>query len=184
MRLAQILTQEGKRLQVRSDEGLRTRMYRSLGGLVEGWSKNISIGALQAFPGFLRPVILPLSFSLGFVLWLFPLLILGWALATGTGGMPLVFAAGAAGFGVVFWGVMYGVMGASPLFGVLFPLASVLTAYIFVLSWRRGGRVRWKGRSYDLSTHGRGDGTAAGDAPGEPGGPPSPTDDQEREGVA
>lgn len=152
MRLAQLLTHAGKRLLVRRGRGLRTRMYRSLGGLVEGWSKNLTIGALQTFPGSLRPVILPLSFVLGFLLWLLPPLVLGWALATGGAGLALSFGALATGFSVVFWGLAAGVMGANPLYGLLYPLGSILLAYIFLLSWFRGSQVRWKDRSYTVSS--------------------------------
>lgn len=163
MRLAQILTREGKRLLVRRGTGLRTRMYRSLGGLVEGWSKNITIGARQAFPGLLRPVILPLSLVLGFLLWLLPPLVLGWALAGGDGGLALSFGAFATGFGVVFWGLAAGVMGANPLYGLLYPLGSILLAYIFLRSWVRGNRVQWKERSYTVSS---GNGPENGESPG------------------
>ena len=53
MRIAQLLVRDGRHLLVRDGRGLQTRMYRSLGGLVEGWSKNIATGALQATPGWL-----------------------------------------------------------------------------------------------------------------------------------
>lgn len=150
MRLAQLLVRNGRRLLIRRGTGLQTRMYRSLGGLVEGWSKNITTGALQAFPGILQPVILPLSFVLGFVLWLLPPLVLGWSLATGTGGVSLAFGALTTGFSAAFWGLAAGIMGANPLYGLLYPVASFLTAYIFLLSWVRGSRIQWKGRSYLL----------------------------------
>lgn len=150
MRLAQIVTREGKRLLIRLDRGLKTRMYTSLGGLVEGWSKSIATGALQAFPGLLQPVILPLSFVVGFVLWLLPPLVLGWSWATGAGGLLLLFGALTTGFGVIFWGGVGWFMGANPLLGLLYPLASVMTSFIFLRSWIRGSRVEWKGRTYQV----------------------------------
>ncbi len=164
MRLAQILVREGKHLLIHRDAGLQTRMYQSLGGLVDGWSKNIATGALQAFPGLLQPIILPLSFLLGVLLWVVPPVTLAWGLLQGGGNPALAWSSAAGGgslafpfgllttgFGVAFWGFMTWLMGGSPLYGSLYPLASLLTAYIFVLSWIRGSRIRWKGRSYRVS---------------------------------
>lgn len=151
MRMAQLLVRSGKKLVVREGRGLRTRMYRSLRGLVEGWSKNIATGALQAVAPWLLSIILPLSFLTGFILWLLPPLVLGWALLTGAGGLALAFGASTVLFGVLFWGLAAGFMGASPLYGLAYPLGSVVSAYIFVRSWVRGGRIRWKGREYEMA---------------------------------
>lgn len=155
MRLAHLLVQTGQRLVVREARGLSTRMYHSLGGLVEGWSKNVTTGALQTVPRRLLHIVLPLSFLLGFSLWLLPPLVLGWALATKAGGTALAFGATTTGFGVLFWGLATGFMGGNPLYGVLFPLGSLLSAYIFLVSWVRGTRIRWKGREYEMSTEAR-----------------------------
>ncbi|MGW8267362.1 MAG: glycosyltransferase [Longimicrobiales bacterium] len=155
LRMAQLLVHSGRRLVVREGRGLSTRMYRSLGGLVEGWSKNLATGALQATAGWLRPMILPLSFLVGVFLWLLPPVALAWALATGSGGLPLHFGAANTGLAVLFWGFGAGVMGESPLYGILYPLGSILAAYIFLLSWARGGRIRWRGRRYSVSREAR-----------------------------
>lgn len=151
MRLAHLLARSGKRLVVRKGVGLRTRMYDSLGSLVEGWAKNITTGALQTVPGWFRPLILPVSFLTGFILWLLPLLILAWALITHQGGLALGVGISATAFGVLFWGLASWFMGASPLYGFAFPLGSVMLTYIFFLSWARGRSIRWKGREYEIS---------------------------------
>jgi chlorobactene glucosyltransferase len=155
MRMAQLLVRDGRHLLVRDGRGLQTRMYRSLGGLVEGWSKNIATGALQATPGWLVPFILPFSALGGTLLWLLPPAVLGWALVSGTGGTPLHFGLLATGFGVLFWGLASALMGGSPLYGLLYPLGSILAGYIFLLSWIRGGRIRWRGRRYRMSREAR-----------------------------
>jgi hypothetical protein len=98
----------------------------------------------------LLALILPLSFLTGFLLWLLPPLVLGWALLTGSGGLVLAFGASTVLFGVLFWGLATWFMGASPLYGLAYPLGSLVSAYIFVLSWIRGGRIRWKGREYEM----------------------------------
>ena len=69
--LAQQVKRAGLRLRIRSaEQDLATRMYRSLGQLVEGWSKNIVMGGLQAFPRALRPLVPAASFVGGILLWL------------------------------------------------------------------------------------------------------------------
>jgi chlorobactene glucosyltransferase len=149
--LAQMIVREGRRLVLRSGDGLRTRMYSSLGDLVEGWSKNVATAALQTTPGWLRPVVLPLSLLVGWGLWLLPVVCLIWALITASTGVLFPWSAIATGIGVVVWGRTTHVMGAPPLYGLLFPLGSLIGGYIFILSWARGGRIRWKGRDYRLS---------------------------------
>jgi chlorobactene glucosyltransferase len=155
MRMAQLLVRDGRHLLVREGRGLQTRMYRSLGGVVGGWSKNLATGALQATPGWLVPFILPLSALAGALLWLLPPAVLAWALLSGTGGTPLHFGLLTTGFGVLFWGFGSALMGESPLYGLLYPLGSVLVGYIFLLSWTRGGRIRWRGRRYLMSREAR-----------------------------
>lgn len=155
MRLAQRLVRGGRRLVVREGRELRTRMYRSLPGLVEGWSKNITTGALQTTGGWLLPLILPLSLVVGTLLWLLPPVVLGWAVVAGVGGLPLQFGALTTGFGVLFWGLATGIMRGNPLYGLLYPLGSILATRIFLLSWSRGNRIQWKGRSYTMSAEAR-----------------------------
>ncbi len=151
MRLAQLLVRTGRRLILREGPELRTRMYTSLPELVEGWSKNVATAALQVTGGWLQPWILPLSLLLGFILWLLPPLVLGWAVVTGAGGTLLLFGALTTGYGVVLWGLVTAVMGGNPLMGVFFPLGSCLTGYICLRSWVRGARIRWKGREYRMA---------------------------------
>ena len=155
MRLAQLLVRAGRRLVVKEGRGLRTRMYRSLGGLVEGWSKNVATGALQTTGGWLLPLILPGSLLLGALLWVLPPVVLAWALVSGSGGLPLHFGALTTGFSVVVWGGATLFMGGNPLYGFLYPLGSLVAGYIFILSWVRGGRIRWRGRSYSMSRDAR-----------------------------
>ncbi len=150
MRLAQLLVKGGWRVLVREGRGLRTRMYHSLGGLIEGWGKNIATGALQSTARWLLPIILPLSLLVGVGLWVLPPSLLVWALVTGTEGILLDFSILTTGFGVVYWGLGTWVMGANPLFGFLYPLGSMVGAFIFVRSWFRGGEIQWKGRRYEM----------------------------------
>ncbi len=155
MRLAQLLVRGGWRLAVRRDDGLSTRMYRSLPHLVEGWSKGIATGAYQATARWLQPAILPLSFVSGLALWLLPLGVLLWSLAGGVGGTALAWSACATACSVACWGTASAVMRGNPLYGLLYPLGSVVAAWIFVKSWARGSSIEWKGRSYRMSEEAR-----------------------------
>lgn len=155
LRLAQLLVRGGWKLGVRGTKGLETRMYRSLEGLVEGWSKNVTTGALQTTPGWLLPMILPLSLMVGVTLWLLPPAVLAWALVSGQGGIPLLWGSLTTGFGVAFWSSASCLLKGNPLFGFLYPLGSVMGGFIFVKSWIRGRRIVWKGRTYEMPREAR-----------------------------
>ncbi|MFH1764476.1 MAG: glycosyltransferase [Gemmatimonadota bacterium] len=150
MRLAQLLVRGGWKLVVRGTEGLQTRMYRSLGDLVEGWSKNVATAAQQSTAPWLLPVIMPLSMLVGVTLWLLPPALLTWALVTGNQGVPLAWGAMTTGLGVLIWVRATVLMKGNPLFGLIFPLGSLFGGYIFLKSWWRGTRIQWKGRTYLL----------------------------------
>lgn len=148
LRIAQLLVRGGWRLAVRSDVGLQTRMYHSLSHLVEGWSKNVAIGALQSTPPPLQAVVLPLALLGGAMLWILPPAVLVAVVVGGGNGLALGWSAVATGFGVVFWGTVAVVMGGNPLFGFFYPLGALAAGAIVVRSWLRGPRIRWKGREY------------------------------------
>jgi len=149
--MAQIVVRAGRRLSVRMAEtAFATRMYRSLPDLVAGWSKNIVQGGLATMPPRLRPFVAPFSALSGFVLWLLPPLALAGALA-GVGGPGLaLWASLAVGVSILHWALFTARMGASPAYGVLYPLGAAVGMYIFLRSWVRGRRVEWKGRAYVL----------------------------------
>jgi chlorobactene glucosyltransferase len=162
--LAQYVKRAGLQLRIRSTEtDLATRMYRSLGQLVEGWSKNIVMGGLQAFPVPLRPLVPPVSLLGGVGLWLVApgLLLLAAALGlTHVGGAPgpsssipggLVAWAGTVyGVSVLLWAHFSRKMGAPFYYGALYPLGAAVGSFIFLRAWIRGRTVEWKGRRYRL----------------------------------
>ena len=149
--LAQRVKRAGLRLRIRgAQDDLATRMYRSLGHLVEGWSKNIVLGGLRSLPPWLRPVMPPVSLAVGVGLWLVPPLTLVAALG-GTGDASLLlWSAAVSALSVVLWAVFTRQMGAPAAYGLLYPLGAAVGAYIFMRSWARGRRVEWKGRRYTL----------------------------------
>lgn len=129
-------------------------MYRSLSGLVEGWSKNVATAALQTTAGWMLPIILPLSFVTGIMLWVLPPAVLAFSLSTGARGLALAWSAVATGLGLVLWTQASMRMKGNPLMGLLFPLGALFGLYIFTKSWLGGSRIRWKGRFYRMSKEG------------------------------
>ena len=151
LRLAQILVRGGWMLSVRQADGLRTRMYRSLSGLVEGWSKNVATAALQTTPGWMLPIILPLSFFSGILLWVLPPAVLAVSVFTGARGLAMAWSAVATGLGLFLWTQASIRLKGNPFMGLLFPLGAIAGLYIFTRSWLGGTRIRWKGREYRMA---------------------------------
>lgn len=150
LRLAQRTIAAGRRLfAAHAEEFMQTRMYRSLGDIVEGWSKNLAIGSRAAVPDWLSPVV-PWSLALFLlVAWVAPLTIVGLAAAG-------VFAFGDVGWwafaavmlGLVFWTLLNLRLKVPSLYTLLFPVGALAAAGIVVRSAVRGQRVEWRGRKY------------------------------------
>lgn len=149
--LAQIVVREGRRLAVRMAEtSFATRMYRSLGELVAGWSKNLVTGGLASMPPRVRPFVAPLSALVGAGLWLAPPAALAAALLGAGGPALLVWSLGTVGVSALLWVLFSARMGAPPAYGLLYPLGAAVGMWIFLRSWARGRNVEWKGRRYVL----------------------------------
>lgn len=154
LRLAQELTRAGNRLTVREgEEVFATRMYTSLRELVNGWTKNVAVGARQA-SGRWQGVVLPGILLYLTVFWLLPpAAVLGWGIQAGVG------AGWGLGFGlwagiswlmcVAIWAGAYHRFRVSPAMALLYPLGTLVVAFIVLRSWIRGERrIEWKGRRY------------------------------------
>lgn len=150
--LAQRVVRTGRRLSMRRGErSLATRMYRSLGELVRGWSKNVLVGGLQTMPPRVRPLVPPAAALTGAVAWIVPPLSLV-ACAVGLVASPIVLAWSATTVAVslVLWVLITARMGAPGVYGLIYPVGAAVGLYIFMRAWVRGGRVEWKGRTYML----------------------------------
>ncbi|MCH7566008.1 MAG: glycosyltransferase, partial [Gemmatimonadetes bacterium] len=151
MALAMLVKREGKRLRIRSAvDDLQTRMYRSLAGLIEGWSKNIVVGVWLSVPPFLRRVVAPIVLATGVSLWIAPPAVLLAGLAGWVARPLLLWSVVVYGVSVAIWGRFTHVMRGPPQYGFLYPLGALVGAYIFLRSWKRGQNVEWKGRRYTV----------------------------------
>jgi len=149
--LAQRVKRSGMQLRIRrAERDLATRMYRSLGQMVEGWSKNLVMGGLQSVPPALRPLAIPASLLVGVTLWIVPPVALGAALAGVAGDALLTWSAVATAIGVLVWTVFSLLMGVAPGYGLFYPLGACVASGILARSWLRGRNVEWKGRRYTL----------------------------------
>jgi hypothetical protein len=155
LRLAQLLTRAGYRLSLRgAEDGFSTRMYHSLGEVVEGWTKNLAVGARQS-SGRLAPLALTGILTFLLVFWLAPPAVLlvaagGAVLNLGLPNGLFPWAWVAWSTSALFWGLVYRRFGVSSLYGLLFPAGAAIAVWIVVRSWLRGDRrIEWKGRRYE-----------------------------------
>jgi chlorobactene glucosyltransferase len=172
LRLAQRFHECGERVYLAvADRFMSVRMYRSLGAIVEGWSKNVAAGARHAVPARLEPFVPWLLVAWLVVLWLVPpaaLLVSVVASASGGSlGAVGLWALTACAASLVLWIVVLGRLGVWRGYAPLYPFGGAVAAIIFLRSAVRGERVTWKGRNYLSATGGR-----ASD-PGTGGGRPS-----------
>ena len=143
--LAQRYLADGRRLRMMYGEALlSTRMYRSLGEMIEGWSKNLYLGARQSLRGMpLLARIAPVGLMLSFAFWLVPVVLLMFGVAPAAMGLAVVLS-------VVFWALISLGMKIPPAYALAYPLGAAMAVWITFRSTLRGaGRVQWRGRTYD-----------------------------------
>jgi chlorobactene glucosyltransferase len=151
-RLAQRLVAAGRSIFVaHAHDIMDTRMYRSLDGIVEGWSKNLALGSRAAAPRWIAPAVPWLIALYILAVWVLPpAMLLAGLLTSLVSGTAFAWAALATTASLVFWGVMHAWMRVPPGYAVTYPLGALAAAWLFVRSAIRGTRVAWKGRHYDV----------------------------------
>ncbi len=125
-----------------AEEYMNTRMYRSLAGILEGWTKNLATGVPLAFPPIpMLRRLAPYVMWLPAFVWIAPPVL--WALFGWT------WAALATVISLLIWLMVYQVSGAPLRYALLYPLGAATVAYIMIRSALRGSRrIEWRGRSY------------------------------------
>ena len=152
--LAQRITASGRRLVLaHADDLMATRMYRSLGDIVEGWSKNVAIGARRTVSAWLRPFVPWLLSALIVSLWVAPPVAL---VVFGLGGPAAAFRWSllVVALSVLHWAIVLGRMRVPLGYVASYPLGALAAAAIIARSAWRGDRVvEWKGRAYGPGGH-------------------------------
>jgi hypothetical protein len=118
-------------------------MYRNRRDLVEGWSKNLYVGARESVGDLrlLRPLA-PIALLAGFAWWLIPPVLL--ALGVAAPAMLL-----ATGLSLAFWALVCWGMQIPPRYGLGYPLGAAMALWIALRSMLRGRRrIEWRGRVY------------------------------------
>lgn len=148
LRLAQRVIELGRTLHIAwADDLIATRMYRSLRGLIEGWSKNLARAARHTVDPWIRPV-LPWAiavFLVGF--WVVPPLALLSSIFLPPA-PPIGWSLTATAASLLFWFIMHRLLRISGATAALYPLGAIFTAGLFVRSALLGEDVTWKGRRY------------------------------------
>ena len=123
-------------------EYMQTRMYGSLREILEGWTKNLALGApLMAPPVPWIRALFP------YVMWMPALLWVGPPIAWAAFGWD--FAAIATLASLLTWTGIYAGERAPLRYALLYPLGAAMVAFIMVRSaWRGGSKVEWRGRTY------------------------------------
>ena len=146
--LAQSYVRAGKDIFLaHATEFMTTRMYGSLREIVDGWSKNLALGAPLMMPpiAFLRRL-LPYVMWLPALAWIAPPLV--WLVTGGWG-----FGAIATIVSVLTWIIICAMEGAPVWYALLYPLGAGFVAFIMIRSAVRGARhVEWRGRVYRPSS--------------------------------
>lgn len=130
---------------------LVTRMYESLGALVRGWMKNVYAGGVEALPeGRVFRAVFPLLLLSPIIVWLAPVVALLFTLlGAGSPGLR-AWAIITSAVMLVWWLIVYALIGRRPWYALLAPIGNVVLGYIFVRAIARGRQVEWKGREYRL----------------------------------
>ncbi|HXQ28506.1 MAG TPA: glycosyltransferase family 2 protein [Gemmatimonadales bacterium] len=123
-------------------EYVTTRMYRTLGEIVEGWSKNLALGV-----PLLMPPIPLLRRAAPYIMWLPSL---AWILP------PVFWLVGGSSWAALtvlislaIWAAAYRAEEAPPVYALLYPFgAGVLAGIMLRSAWRGGRKVEWRGRTY------------------------------------
>lgn len=149
LRLAQHVVASGRKLfAVHAEEFMQTRMYRSLAGIVEGWSKNVAIGSRYTVRRVLQPIVPWLIVLFLLVAWVVPPVLLIANFFVRLAGPVVLWGMGALILSLTFWMLVNLRMRVPPLYSLIYPLGALVAALIVIRSAIRGRRVRWKGREY------------------------------------
>ncbi|HEX6693728.1 MAG TPA: glycosyltransferase family 2 protein [Longimicrobiales bacterium] len=149
LRLAQRVVEEDRRLLAAHAENLmETRMYRSLRGIIEGWSKNVALGSREAVPRWFAPYAAWILGILELCFWVVPPAVLLASLFGDVGEFLAGWSLTASVVSYIFWLAIALQFRIPTLTALFYPVGGLVTTGIFLRSAIRGERVQWRGREY------------------------------------
>lgn len=149
--LARRMVAAGNRmLLLHAPELMETRMYHSLGGIVEGWSKNLARGAQLALTPLFGRIAIWVGALLLLAAWVAPIVVLA-AGFFDSGLAPFrIPAATIVTLSLLYWALLQLYLGNDASAAIFFPLGALVTAFVMLRSALRGNHIRWRGRDYRL----------------------------------
>jgi chlorobactene glucosyltransferase len=150
--LAQRIVQRRRGLLIaHAHDIMDTRMYRSLSGIIEGWTKNLAQGSRRAAPAWIAPAVPWLIALYLLLVWVVPPALLVAGLLTRLDvGAAAGWALTVTALSLLFWLVVLLWMRVPMRYALGYPIGAALAAALFCRSAIRGTRVRWKGRDYTV----------------------------------
>jgi chlorobactene glucosyltransferase len=144
MMLAQAYVRAGKDIFLaHAQKFMVTRMYGSLREIIDGWSKNLALGAPLMMPP-IRWVraLAPYFMWVPALFWIVPPIV--WLLRTPgwEAGKIATLAS------LLTWIAIYAAERAPLWYAALYPLGVAMAAFIMLRSALRGSTVEWRGRTY------------------------------------
>jgi hypothetical protein len=121
-------------------------MYRSLPGIVEGWSKNLARASRHTVDPWLRPAVPWLVAAFFIIFWVVPAIALVTSPFTATVSFGWALAAVLAS--LVFWIWIHRRLSVPVVTALLYPLGAIMVAFLFMRSALMGDTVKWRGRTY------------------------------------
>ncbi|HSJ15294.1 MAG TPA: glycosyltransferase family 2 protein [Longimicrobiales bacterium] len=150
--LAQAVVAGGGRMALaHADDLMETRMYRSLGGIIEGWTKNLALGSANAVGPMLAPLAPWLIGLTLLAMWTVPPVVLVLSLFGVLGGGALGWSLAATVASLACWLIVNLELGVPPLATLFYPAGALVAALLFFRSALRGRRIEWRGRRYGPS---------------------------------
>ncbi len=148
--LAQQWCAAGKRVHlVAGLEFLSTRMYASLGEIIDGWAKNTFAAGKYVMPDHPAALwLLRLGMPLGPATGWIPVLALALGLAGVAPASWALFGGAAYGVSVLYWLIIVRLTEIPLGYALLHPLGAMMASYIYAKAAWNGDRVKWKSRSY------------------------------------
>jgi chlorobactene glucosyltransferase len=151
--IAQRVLASGRRLFVaHAEELMETRMYRSLRGIIEGWSKNLAIAMRRAAPAWLGSAAPWLAASIIAVLWVIPPALMMVSFFVSIAPQLEVWSVLVTSVSLFFWLALMIRMHVPPMFALGYPFGALSVIALTIRSGRLGPRIEWKGRAYRLDS--------------------------------